>query len=203
MMQCCANEVDLDEEEELDISLRGWATACPASARIREGPNIDPTTSHSFISSHRDAQNICDHPDLIPIHGLLAGKDPHHGPLIPLFCLSKTNLHADILGVPTEQWSGNVPYVSWEDKVDDRLLWRGSNTGGVFSASTPWRSSHRIRLIELGMDLQGAKEMLPLPKNANGRGSLAPLAEGMWEMDKERGNTKYTDMHFTGSPLRQ
>lgn len=144
----------------------------------------------------------CIHPSLIPMHGLLSVRKPHHGPLTPIFCLSKTSLHADILGVPTEQYSDYVPQVPWEEKVEDSLLWRGSNTGIHFSRETPWRESHRVRLINMARE-KGVKRLLPLPKLADGRGSAKMLKEGMWETDKEAINGHYLDLNFTDGPIRE
>jgi hypothetical protein len=36
----------------------------------------------------------------------------------------------------------------WEDKMDDRLLWRGTNTGIWHAENTKWRSAQRGRLVD-------------------------------------------------------
>lgn len=205
LLRSQADMADLDEEEEFDLTLRGFPAACPSLSKIRAveaGLYFSPPNK-TFISSHRSAMDLCAHPDQIPLHGLLAGKSPHHTPLTPLFCLSKTKLHSDILGVPTEQWSEYVPDVPWEEKTQTKLLWRGSNTGSLFSASTPWRESHRIRLIQLARESEGAREMLPLPKKANGKSSAPTLGDGTWEMEKWMGNRHYLDFEFTGGAIRE
>lgn len=147
--------------------------------------------------------DICSHPRQIDGHGLLAGKNPHHAALVPLFCLSKTTLHADILGVPTEQYSTNVPQVPWEEKIHDKLLWRGSNTGIHFSKETPWRDSHRVRLVRLAAEKQGKKGMLAPPKKADGRASGQSLGDGVWETEKGIINEHYADVAFTGDAIRK
>ena len=38
-----------------------------------------------------------------------------------------------------EAWTENVGQdVAWEKKTDDRMLWRGKNTGIFFKDSVPW-----------------------------------------------------------------
>ena len=37
----------------------------------------------------------------------------------------------------------------WEDRNDDRLLWRGSPTGMWHEEGYTWRNSHRVRLVNL------------------------------------------------------
>lgn len=42
--------------------------------------------------------NLCDHPHLVRLHGALNGLHPVPSPqLLPIFSLSKTNLHSDIM----------------------------------------------------------------------------------------------------------
>jgi hypothetical protein len=142
--------------------------------------------------------DICDHPELIPIHGTLLGKNPHVEPLTPLFTLSKTTLHADILGVPVEQYTDILRRIAWEEKYEDKLMWRGSNTGAYYSHDIPWRSTHRARLIEMVNADEGELEMLPPPRSLEG----ATIAEKRRNVSKEVVNRYYADMAFTGEPIR-
>lgn len=69
--------------------------------------------------------NLCDHPENVALHGVTSGKEPRVQDLVPVFALSKTKLHSDILGVPVEQWSDlhETQMIEWNDKEHDSLLW--------------------------------------------------------------------------------
>lgn len=54
----------------------------------------------------------------------------------------------------------------------------------------------------MAMEDEGSREMLPLPKKANGKGSALKLGDGIWEMSKVIGNQQYLDFNFTGSAIR-
>lgn len=95
----------------------------------------------------------CLHPELTHTMGFLAAHGKGPGPtreLYPVMAMCKTPLHSDVLGVSTEWWIedvGNEP--EWEDK-DERLLWRGKNTGIYFKQGVPWsRSRIERRNLEL------------------------------------------------------
>ncbi|KAK8850347.1 hypothetical protein IAR55_004265 [Kwoniella newhampshirensis] len=226
-----------DEDDEIDMTLEGWAAACPFSSPIRiyspltSPPSILPNTSithKSFISSHSSTMDLCSNPSLISLHGALAGKSPKVQPLTPIFSLSKTKLHSDVLGVPVEQWidTKHLTDISWEDKTEDRLMWRGSNTGAYHSTETPWRISHRTRLLKManmassehdlaephtnsGWDGVEARfgneaggpdfvEMLPSPRNMRSQ----QLKKGIQRHGWSEVNERYMDLAFTGSPLQ-
>lgn len=57
-----------------------------------------PGAKKSFVASHDAMLNLCDHPHLVRLHGALNGLHPVPSPqLLPIFSLSKTNLHSDIM----------------------------------------------------------------------------------------------------------
>ncbi|WWC72342.1 uncharacterized protein I206_106304 [Kwoniella pini CBS 10737] len=205
-----------DEEEEIDLTLSGWSSACPPRSPIKSIDSLSsisnwmPNTSLShkaFISSHSKSMDLCSHPDMIPIHGAVAGKSPRANHLTPIFTLSKTALHADILGVPVEQWTkGPSIDIPFEDKKIDRLLWRGSNTGTEYNVETPWRNSHRTRLISLTnfADQEDTEDNLgidyiPPPKAMRMKTPLEKLVKkgnlGDW-------NDNTMDLAFTGGPIQ-
>ncbi|WWD20528.1 hypothetical protein CI109_105004 [Kwoniella shandongensis] len=226
-----------DEDDEIDMTLQGWSAACSPNSPIRtfdsniSPPSILPNTSiahKSFISSHSTTMDLCTNPSLIPIHGALAGKSPKVRPLTPIFSLSKTSLHSDVLGVPVEQWvnTDDLPDVPWEEKTEDKLMWRGSNTGAYHSAYTPWRASHRTRLVKMANMIssstntstnnhweqeQGGStrdrssnpssetvEILPNPKDMKSQ----KLKEGSKRYGWSEVNDKYMNLAFTGGPLQ-
>lgn len=116
--------------------------------------------------------DLCNHPSVPSLHGLTLGVTPEpQSELLPMFSLSKTSLHTDILGIPVEQWlestSDDVP--AWSDKTNNRLLWRGRNTGGSFTKDVNWRNSHRARLTATsGDDVKARIGVLPAPGSVIG-----------------------------------
>lgn len=209
---------DFDADEEADRSFSTWGAACPISSPLHKLhpklgtdpssllPNLtllnvpftpsklftDPSTK-SFISSHVSNMDLCNHPDIISLHGTTSGTKPKpQAELLPVFSLSKTGLHSDISVVPMEQWgekqSGD--FKPFAQKKVNKLLWvrplvpfvhvcfplviltvasshvsqRGRNTGAFYSNSTPWRSFHRSRLAALAMDdIKEKIAVLPAP----------------------------------------
>jgi hypothetical protein len=129
--------LDFDENEELDLTPRGWPAFCPANSAINsargipEPFNLASHTRHSytFISDHYRSMDVCDHPEYIPMHGVLAGKEPHAGALTPLFVLSKTTLHADVLGVPVEQYVDGMRHVPWRTRTRTGCSGGGATRG--------------------------------------------------------------------------
>ena len=148
--------------------------------------------------------DVCQHPELVPVHSVLADKKPLVGRLTPIFSLSKTYLHADILGIPTEQFVDNMSMVPWGERYGEKLLWRGSNTGGYYNVETNWRAGHRMRLVSLGETSKiedGAAKMivLPAPKLMKGQ----TLARSVEEVEWSRAYEKYMEVAFVGAPIRR
>jgi len=206
----------IQSDDEIDLTLRGWAAACPPSSRLHTFNRYAGMTSRTpptdiehktFIASHASLLELCDHPELIPLHGALSGKNPVVSPLTPIFSLSKTNLHSDILGVPTEQFVEDLPSIPWSERSEERLLWRGSNTGSYHDAEITWRTSHRTRLLRLTnleiVEGEGDEEeegitLLPAPKAMRGQ-TLNRMSETVgWG----EANTHYMDLAFTDVPIR-
>ena len=201
-------------DDEIDLTLRGWPAACAPSSRLRLANRypspvspIPPTAIDykTFIADHAALLNLCDHPNLVPLHGALSGKNPVVQTLIPIFSLSKTSLHSDILGVPTEQWVDDMRSVPWSERDQEKLLWRGSNTGAFYDKTTTWRTSHRVRLLRLanrawsiGQHEEDGITLLPAPKVMKGQ-TLSRLSKTIpWG----EANRLYMDVAFTGTPLR-
>lgn len=83
----------------------------------------------------------------------------------------------------------------WDEKVDERLLWRGSNTGMYHSETSRWRRSHRIFLVERTNDLHGILKVLS-PNKTKDEQVGEPL-----EVRKARINPAAMDIAFGGQPL--
>ncbi|KZO90802.1 glycosyltransferase family 90 protein [Calocera viscosa TUFC12733] len=139
----------------------GWASACPPDTPLRQEwpaePSLplDPPSSKTFIYDHRLSMNPCAHPSLVHTAGFLLSH-PQRGPAPAaqhrlVFATCKTQgLHGDVLHVATENWVEEVGAdPEWEDKPDERLVWRGSNTGVLAEAGVRWEASQRMRLVRM------------------------------------------------------
>lgn len=153
----------------------------------------------TFIHDHQLSMDPCVHPDLVHINGFLAAHSEGPGvrrAMIPAFSMCTTPLHSDIRTIPIEQFTEDVGVDPiWADKSNERVLWRGSNTGIVFSESTPWNISQRARLNQLANEKEGVRKVLrPLgPERAVGH----PVEERVAEM-----NERMMDIAFAGSPIQ-
>ncbi|GFZ52387.1 hypothetical protein JCM24511_10160 [Saitozyma sp. JCM 24511] len=198
-----------DENEELDPPIRRWSVMCPPDSRMGIGKgrmqdrvdcfNRTPT-SHTFIADHQRSMDLCEHPENVPLHGALTGKHPGEGDwtLNPLFVLSKTTLHADILGVSVEQVVEGMRDVPWEEKREEKVMWRGRTTGIVYSKGAPWRTTQRPRLIKLANDNQGEVEILGPSKGMRGR----TVEEELRKIPIAMANEHYLDIAFVEEPIQ-
>ncbi|KAJ9095684.1 hypothetical protein QFC21_005556 [Naganishia friedmannii] len=193
-----------DSARELNPEDQGWRLACPYSSNARNLRNpkaaLKPNGKH-FVEDMSSQMNLCAHPYNLPIHGLTGRGTKHVDErLLPLFSFSKTALNADILIVPTEQWTDKVPVVPWNERTNNKLLWRGSNTGTHYSKTIPWRKSQRIRFVnETRPDSEAPIEYLSPPYHLPQEDTLA---EAMILADKEDVNEKFFDIAFVGSPIQ-
>ncbi|KAJ6551850.1 glycosyl transferase family 90-domain-containing protein [Mycena capillaripes] len=129
-----------------------------------EEEEVGPKT---FIHASLPATSPCLHPSHLITHGAYlahgAGPAPHRV-LIPQFSYSVTPLHADVrVALPVNWVSDDMPNegrppplgLSWAERVDVRLQWRGSNTGIWHAPDGRWRAAHRVRLAALGAGAGG------------------------------------------------
>lgn len=84
----------------------------------------------------------CSHPTITHLQGFLSahgiGPEPTKD-LYPVLAMCKTSLHSDVLAVSMENWTEDVGEdPPWDEKKDERLVWRGKTTGILFNADTPW-----------------------------------------------------------------
>jgi hypothetical protein len=155
----------------------------------------------SFVSDVSAQFDLCKHPYNIPLHGVTAGKTPYvDGYIKPIFSLSKTSLHADILAVPVEQWIEDRPVVPWDKRTSNKLLWRGSNTGTHYAKNGDWQKSQRIRAVNLTRpDAEGSVSVLPpafYPQKKQ------PLKEAATYRSLQDMNERMFDVSFAGYPIR-
>ncbi|KAH7096656.1 hypothetical protein BKA62DRAFT_719054 [Auriculariales sp. MPI-PUGE-AT-0066] len=163
------------------IQTPGWAMACSPDAPIHRSNHTRPlfedvvgyqsSVPKSFIADLRASMDPCSSPDLIPL-STLADRRIEPRPdwkFVPQFGPSKTLLHSDILGVPLLESTDEAPdTISWANKSDQRMVWRGRTTGCGDSATWDiWRRSARLRLVELANLKNGTVPVLLPPLGDN------------------------------------
>jgi hypothetical protein len=200
------NTADLPDNEVVEGTFHGWASACPYSSNLKKrgqtflGIPESRVDNKSFIVSHTASMDICAHPEIIAMHGLTAGKDHYVKSLDAMFCISKTTLHADVLGVPPERvvTAADVPLIPWEEKTSDRLLWRGGNTAIHYATNIPWQMTQRVRMIELTNAHTGTSTVLS-PPGKMGAGTVGAAASTEPNASL---NNRLMDVGFVGKPIQ-
>ncbi|KAG6884641.1 hypothetical protein C0993_009358 [Termitomyces sp. T159_Od127] len=148
----------LDINDPPPVKLNGWIASCPPTSPAVLNPlNLDnpaPTpTTKTFIHSHRLAMDPCLHPSLLLLHGqfLSHNKGPvPHRFMPPQFSYSPTALHHDITPAMPINWIEDLAEdwnPKWEERRDERLFWRGSNTGIWHARDTRWKEAQRARTV--------------------------------------------------------
>jgi len=108
----------------------------------------------------------CMHPSLFYHHGQFLSHN--NGPKAqrmpaPRFSYCSTMLHHDIRAVVPLGWVEDIEPAldpEWDDKLDERLLWRGRNTGIVHGPRDRWKAAHRARLVAWAQEKAGAADVL-------------------------------------------
>lgn len=141
----------------------------------------------------------CRHPTLLHHHGQFFAHEHGEAPVVPSppgFGYSTTTLHSEFRVANPLNWVEDIREDStWGMKRDDRLLWRGSNTGIWHGKSQPlWRQSHRERMVKMADETKGTVEVLV----ADGG-----LDEGFKakKFSQKRVNGAMLDMAFAREPL--
>ncbi|WRT69345.1 uncharacterized protein IL334_006329 [Kwoniella shivajii] len=204
-MTIVMSEGFIDDDIDPD-AVNGYPWACPISsplfnsARYNKANHKDGLSAidgKSFVADIREYMNICNHPELMEQHGLLIGKNPQMQSPSPVISLSKTALHADILGIPTEQWVEGGPVPAWQDRKQDKVLWRGSNTAMHYDETVSWRGSQRVRLINMTNHI-GAGELVTLSPDQGKKTLRESAKSNTWPA----ANAEQMDVKFTGKPLQ-
>lgn len=191
-----------------EYKLHGWISACdPLSPAWRDPIKWDaappPRTKKTFIYNHREAMDPCQHPDLLVNHGQFLshhiGPVPHRV-LIPQFSYCPTLLHHDIMAAMPINWVEDILPRSfdpeWDEKYDDRLQWRGTNTGIWHDEDTLWPLSQRSRLVEWATNAYHENvTVLPAPKD-NKR-----AVGGGVTVRKAKYSSSMLDVAFANAPL--
>lgn len=188
----------------------GWLAACEPSTPAHRRPfdfyapvpaEILQRKKKTFVHDHKATMNPCNHPSHFFLGGQFLshyeGPSPHRV-LVPQFSSSTTLIHYDLLPIPPSGWGEERRDVPWEHKYDERLLWRGVNTGMMCTPHTHWRQSQRFRLVEMANSVEGEIVVLPPPREGE---QLKPIGEGV-KWPKARINPAIMDISFAGSPVQ-
>ncbi|KAJ7067168.1 glycosyl transferase family 90-domain-containing protein [Mycena amicta] len=166
----------------------------------------------TFIHNHRPAMDPCLHPSHLRTHGAYLPHGDGPGPqrsLIPQFSYSTTPLHSDIRPALPLNWvpddyplEGCPPPLglSWDERTDERIQWRGSNTGIWHAADGRWREAHRVRLVALSGSVGSANVSVLVPPSAVPEESALPVGLPQ-EVPRTRYVNSLLDIAFAGRPI--
>jgi len=197
---------DIDIASPPPVKLDGWIAACSPTSPARQNPiDMDhpppPRLKKTFIYDHRLSMEPCLHQTHLIQHGqfLSHNKGPvPHRIMIPQFSYSPTLLHHDIVTPTYINWLEDIDPRShdpeWDDKLDERLLWRGTNTGMWHAEDTRWRESQRSRFVRWASELNGTVRVLR-PNVSSDERVGAEI-----EFRKARINPAMFDVMFAGEP---
>ncbi|KAF9450825.1 glycosyltransferase family 90 protein [Macrolepiota fuliginosa MF-IS2] len=206
-LEAAAAKTYIEREALPKVTSSGWISACPPSSLARRIPiNLDippaPPTRKTFIHDHRQTMDPCIHPNHFHHHGQFlshnSGPDPQKA-MIPQFSYCSTTLHHNIrIPVPYGWVEDVLPRNQdprFDDKFDERLLWRGSNTGMFHASSTRWQNSHRDFLVRHTNDFVGVVDVLmPAIKEDERVGPPRKLK-------KSTLNPAFFDIAFSNKPI--
>ncbi|KAJ7472379.1 glycosyl transferase family 90-domain-containing protein [Mycena galericulata] len=206
--QAAAEKKHISRKDFPGIDTTGWVSACaPESPARNESIDLNDapppkTTRKIFIHNHNVAMDPCKHPRHFFHHGQFLsyekGPTPQHE-MVPEFSYCSSHIHHNIR-IPTPYgWVEDILPRSddphWDDKPDERFLWRGSSTGMMHSGTTRWQESHRIRLLRIANELKGTMSILSPFKSRS-----EPVGEAI-QVRKSRLNPGIMDVAFAGDPI--
>lgn len=201
------NSIDMERSALPRVKTVGWVSACaPNSLARRKTINLDSPpqrpTKKTFIWDHVQTMDPCNHPDHFYHHGQFLSHNMGPGPqsvMVPEFSYSSSVIHHDIRIPAPYGWLEDIyPRTNdpeWNDKKDERLLWRGSNTGMFHDKKTRWEHAHRDFLVSFANSLEGTLKVLPSNRTRNER-----LGE-LREFRAARINPAVMDVAFAGTPI--
>ncbi|KAJ3781614.1 glycosyl transferase family 90-domain-containing protein [Lentinula aff. detonsa] len=176
LLEAASTNSYIGKEQLPSIHRLGWLSACdPESPARRINFDLEeprpPKPKKAFIHDHRLAMDPCLHPDLFWVHGqflshTMPGPNPYTT-MIPEFSSCTTTLHHNIRFPTPYGWVEDIfPRSNDPDfahKNDERLLWRGTNTGIHHSPRSRWQSSHRDTLVRIANEVNGTLDILISP----------------------------------------
>ena len=152
----------------------------------------------TFIHDQRLSMDPCLHPELFYRHGQFLSHELGPNPqreMVPLFSFCSTMIHHNIR-VPST-YGYDLPHADdpdWNNKLEERLGWRGSNTGILHATGKRWRQSHRDFLVSFANELNGTtRVLLPTKSKREQVGALKVVK-------KSKLNPAILDIAFAGKP---
>ncbi|PFH51587.1 glycosyltransferase family 90 protein [Amanita thiersii Skay4041] len=209
-LEAAKSETYIDLNNPPEVKLDGWISACPPSSPARLHPldlenssPLPPRTTKTFIHDHRLSMDPCLHPTHLLHHGqfLSHNKGPvPHRFMVPQFSYCPTMLHHDIMAAMPINWVQDILPRStdpeWDAREDERLHWRGRNTGIWHAKHTRWHAAHRDRLVDwANRGLEGNLSLL-LPR----RDEKIRVGESV-KVKKARYAPAMLDVAFVGGPI--
>lgn len=180
---------------------------------MTEGPvdqlnRPEPASGKRFIHDHHASMDPCTNPGIFYHHAQYVAHDlgPRPRPKLAMqFAYCSTPLFHDIQPPTFISWTADVtPRENdppWAQKTDERLLWRGSNTGINHNAHTRWQHAQRIRLVRMAGAMDGAERVLLPPTGAGVEDEeRLRVGEGV-DMQRALINPAMMDIAFTGEPI--
>ncbi|KAJ3575469.1 hypothetical protein NP233_g1084 [Leucocoprinus birnbaumii] len=206
-LEAAAAKTHIEREALPKVTTTGWISACPPNSLARRIPiNLDkpppPSSKKTFIYDHKKTMDPCINPDLFYHHGQFLSHNNGPGPqteMIPEFSYCSTTLHHNIRIPVPYGWVSDVnPRVEdpeFNDKSDERLLWRGSNTGIFHATHTRWQNAHRDFLVRYANEYEGTVDVL-MPNVKENERVGAPR-----KLKKSSINSALFDIAFTKEPI--
>ncbi|KAJ9095384.1 hypothetical protein QFC19_007629 [Naganishia cerealis] len=205
-------EAELKELQNVHrTEIAGWFSACRPTSPANLVPNAqnasDAGPPKTFIHNHSPTMDFCEHPSLKRLHGAMSLDYLDRSPseLRPLFVLSKYITDSEFLQTAIQGFKNYTDLkptdtLSWEDKTQSKLFWRGSSTGG-FDKKIPWEWSHRMRLHflingEKGKEEEMKKDLKPVMV-PDGKDGFT-----IQEVDRFTLNQAYMDVGLAGKPMQ-
>ncbi|KAF9032264.1 hypothetical protein BDZ89DRAFT_1131403 [Hymenopellis radicata] len=176
LLDAAATETVLLKKNLPRATSSGWRSACHPQSPASQIPfDLDslppPKPPKTFIYDHLLSMDPCVHPSLLWNHGQFLSHNSGPSPqaeMIPEFAFCATTLHHDIRVPTLYGWvadEGVSQAPAWDDKVDERLVWRGANTGITYAEDTRWKGSQRTVLLEKTNAIPGSIDVLrPTPE---------------------------------------
>ena len=225
--------LDLNLTDMPDHEDSGWLDTCSPDSPARKSvldlsdPSLAASivqdklksedTPKKFVYDHKRYMDPCLHPSHFVQHTQFlqskSGPSPLLNTLAPQFSSCASLSHLDLLLVPPESYIIDTENVSWAEKSDSRLLWRGSNTGMGNNVDTLWKFGQRERLAHIGMarDIQENEKVKVLrspvldyhhsDSTENNESRLVPVGIPE-EFDKSKLMAIFLDIKFSGKPIQ-
>ncbi|KDE09242.1 hypothetical protein MVLG_00562 [Microbotryum lychnidis-dioicae p1A1 Lamole] len=189
-----------------DWKYDGWTQSCPPNSpmrkaarfsdRLRDQAKMAPPAQKSLIHDHVQAMDVCSHPERQTLHGFTLWDGPRCGLVYPLFAMTSTSMHSDLLVPPIDQYDRPVGNdLRWEEKKRDKIVWRGSTTGADLNLAWMRDYSQRPRLCRLPTQT-GPIALTYAPNDKFGQ--LGPTQE--FTADKRTLAKEWFDFQFLGKP---